>query len=282
MFRLVSAWVLVNGLLMTPVWLSGAVADGPITAWLSLEAAMIVGTMALLPRRPWGRARAGILAAGAILCAVVSLADVVMRLSLGRPLNLSLDLYLLNAVYRLAVGNSGFLRTLLAMAAMGASLALCATAAAWLLTPAASDRAEPRPRLVPRLGGVVLVAALALGFVGRSSPAVGDRLATPGLGLVLAQAELFRATRTEREAFAAELERRPDGLADLPDLLSRLEGRNVVLTFIESYGMAALEDPEFAAIIRPRLQEAEARIERAGLHMASGELASPTLGGQSW
>lgn len=280
--RLVSAWVLVNGLLMTPVWLSGAVADGPITAWLSLEAAMIVGTMALLPRRPWSRSLAWILSAGVILCAVVSLADIVMRLSLGRPLNLSLDLYLLNAVYRLAIGNSGFLRTLLAMAAMGASLALCATAAAWLLTPAAPDRAEPRPRLVPRLGGVVLVAALALGFVGRSSPAVGDRLATPGLGLVLAQAELFRATRTEREAFAAELERRPDGLADLPDLLSRLEGRNVVLTFIESYGMAALEDPEFAAIIRPRLQEAEARIERAGLHMASGELASPTLGGQSW
>jgi len=27
MIRLVSAWVLVNGLLMTPVWLSGAVTD---------------------------------------------------------------------------------------------------------------------------------------------------------------------------------------------------------------------------------------------------------------
>jgi len=105
--RLVSAWVLVNGLLMSPVWLSGAVTEGPATAWLSLEAALIVGAMALLPRRPWSRGLAWILAAGVILCAVVSLADLVLRVSLGRPLNLSLDLYLLNAVYRLMVGNSG-------------------------------------------------------------------------------------------------------------------------------------------------------------------------------
>jgi len=102
------------------------------------------------------------------------------------------------------------------------------------------------------------------------------------MGLVLGQAEVFRSMRSERQAFAAELERRSDGFADLPDLFSRLEGRNVVLTFIESYGMAALEDPEFAATIRPRLQDASARIEGAGLHLATGELASPTLGGQSW
>ncbi|HAC05458.1 MAG TPA: hypothetical protein DCF71_06260, partial [Gemmatimonadetes bacterium] len=60
MIRLVSAWVLVNGLLMSPVWLSGAVTEGPATAWLSLEAALIVGAMALLPRRPWSRGLAWI------------------------------------------------------------------------------------------------------------------------------------------------------------------------------------------------------------------------------
>ncbi len=48
MIRLVSAWVLVNGLLMTPVWLTSAVTDAPAPAWLSLEAAWIVGAMALL------------------------------------------------------------------------------------------------------------------------------------------------------------------------------------------------------------------------------------------
>ena len=282
MIRIVSGWVLVNGLLLAPLWLTGAVTDDPAPAWLSLEAALIVGAMALLPRRPWSRGLAWILAAGVILFLVASLADLIFRVSLGRPLNLSLDLYLLSAVYLLAVGNSGFLRTLLGFGAIAVSLALSAFATAWLLTPAASDRERPLPRLVPWLGGVAVVAALTLGLIGRSAPAIGHRLATPAVQLVLEQAELVRATRREREAFAAELERQPGGFADLPGLLSRLEGRNVVVTFIESYGMAALEDPEFAATIRPRLDEAAARIEGAGLHVATGKLASPTLGGQSW
>ena len=282
MIRLVSGWVLVNGLLLAPLWLTGAVTDDPAPAWLSLEAALIVGAMALLPRRPWSRGLAWILAAGVILFLVASLADLIFRVSLGRPLNLSLDLYLLSAVYLLAVGNSGFLRTLLGFGAIAVSLALSAFATAWLLTPAASDRERPLPWLVPWLGGVAVVAALTLGLIGRSAPAIGHRLATPTVQLVLEQAELVRATRREREAFAAELERQPRGFADLPGLLSRLEGRNVVVAFIESYGMAALEDPEFAATIRPRLDEAAARIEGAGLHVATGELASPTLGGQSW
>ncbi len=282
MIRLVSGWVLVNGLLLAPLWLTGAVTDDPAPAWLSLEAALIVGAMALLPRRPWSRGLAWILAAGVILFLVASLADLIFRVSLGRPLNLSLDLYLLSAVYLLAVGNSGFLRTLLGFGAIAVSLALSAFATAWLLTPAASDRERPLPWLVPWLGGVAVVAALTLGLIGRSAPAIGHRLATPAVQLVLEQAELVRATRREREAFAAELERQPRGFADLPGLLSRLEGRNVVVAFIESYGMAALEDPEFAATIRPRLDEAAARIEGAGLHVATGELASPTLGGQSW
>jgi len=89
-------------------------------------------------------------------------------------------------------------------------------------------------------------------------------------------------TREEWEAFAVELERQPDGFEELPGLLSKLEGRNVVVVYIESYGMAALEDSEFAATIQPRLDTAAARLTRAGLKLVTGELVSPTLGGQSW
>ena len=282
MIRLVSAWVVVNGLLMLPVWLSGAVTEVPAPAWLSLEATLIVGAMALLPRRLWSRGLAWVLSAGVVLSAVVSFADLILRVSLGRPLNLSLDLYLLDAVYRLAVGNSGFLRTILGFGAIAALLVLTAFATTWLLTPATSDREKPLPRMVPRLGGVALVAALALGLIGRSVPAIGDRIDTPAVRLVVEQAGRLQETREEWEAFALELEKQPDGFAELPGLLSKLEGRNVVVTYLESYGMAALEDPEFAATIRPRLDTAAARITRAGLNFVTGELVSPTLGGQSW
>ena len=102
MIRLVCAWVVVNGLLLAPAWLSKALTDAPTPPWLSVEAAVIVGGMALLPRRPWSRGLAWPLAAGVVLAAVASFADLVFRVSLGRALNLSLDLYLLDAVYRLA------------------------------------------------------------------------------------------------------------------------------------------------------------------------------------
>jgi hypothetical protein len=52
MIRLVSTWALVNGLLTTPTRLSGAVTDALEPSWLSLEAALIVDAMALLPRWP--------------------------------------------------------------------------------------------------------------------------------------------------------------------------------------------------------------------------------------
>ena len=282
MIRLVSGWVLVNGLLLTPSWLSGAATDAPTPAWLSLEAALIVGAMAILPRRPWSRVPAWVLATGVILFVVVALADVIFRVSLGRPLNLSLDLHLLSAVYRLAVGNSGFVRTLLGFGAITVSLGLSTFAIAWLLTPTASDGKKLLSRPVPRVGGGIIVGSLALGLIGLGAPAIGHLTAAPAVWLAVEQAGQFRATRQERKAFAAELEMRPDGFADLPGLLSRLEGRNVVVTYIESYGMAALEDPEFSATIRPRLDTTAARIERAGLHFATGEFVSPTLGGQSW
>ena len=166
MIRLVSAWVLVNGLLMTPVWLSGAVTDAPAPAWLSLEAALVVGGMALLPRRPWSRGLAWILAAGVVLYVVVALADLVFRVSLGRPLNLSLDLYLLSAVYRLAVGNSGLFRTLLGFGAISVSFGLSAFATAWLLTPAPAGQGKRFSRLVPRVGGGVIVATLVIAVIG--------------------------------------------------------------------------------------------------------------------
>ena len=283
MIRLVSGWVLVNGLLLTPSWLSGAVTGAPApAAWLSVEAALIVGAMALLPRRTWSRGLAWVVAAAIILFVVVALADLVFRVSLGRPLNLSLDLYLLSAVYRLAVGNSGFFRTLSGIGAITVSLALSSFAMAWLLTPTASAGKKLLSGPVPRAGGGIIVGSLALGLTGLGAPAVGHLMAAPAAWLAVEQVEQFRATRQERRAFAAELETRPDGFADLPGLLSRLEGRNVVVTYIESYGMAAIEDPEFAATIRPRLDTTAARIESAGLHFATGEFASPTLGGQSW
>ena len=68
--------------------------------------------------------------------------------------------------YRLAVGNSGFLRTLLGFGTIAVLLALSTFATAWLLTPAASNDNKPLPGpLVARFGAGVLVGTLVLGLI---------------------------------------------------------------------------------------------------------------------
>ena len=86
----------------------------------------------------------------------------------------------------------------------------------------------------------------------------------------------------ERDVFAAELEAAPADYAALPGLLQRLRGRDVLLAFVESYGMSALDDPRYAPVLGPRLDALSARMAAAGLHVATGRLAAPTQGGQSW
>jgi hypothetical protein len=274
MTRLVSAWVLVNGLLLAPGWVSSALTDTPPTALISLEAALLVGAMVLLPRRPWSRALAWVLAVGIVLAALASFVDLVFRQGLGRPLNLSLDLYLLDAVYRLAVGNTGLPRTIFGIGAIVVVGGLALFATAWLLTPTSLDwdRRLTRPTSKAASGILAGTAVLAL---------IGWGVSAPALSLAVDQLRLFGATRAERAVFASQLEQ-PSRFTGIQEPLSGLDGRDVVLAYIESYGMAALEDPEFAATLRPRLQLSAAELESAGLHLATGSLTSPTTGGQSW
>lgn len=281
MLRLVAAWVVVNGLLMTPRWVSAAVIEGPTVPWLSLEAALIVGGMALLPPRRWSRILARGVAVSVVLLATAALADLVFRVSLGRSLNLSVDLYLLESVYRLAVGNVGFLRAVLGVGAIAVLMTGSVLATAWLLEPReAAD--ERRRRDVPRLAVAMIACASLLGLIGMLVDAVGHRFVTPSASLLSEQAALWGATRGERASFAADLRAQPSGFADLPGLFSALKGRNVVVAYIESYGMAALEDPDFAAVVGPRLRAARARLDTVGFHLATGRFTSPTVGGQSW
>ncbi len=280
LIRLVAAWVLVNGLFLAPLWVSAAVWDTP-PPWVSLEAAVIAAGMALLPHRPWSRGLTWLLAVCVVLVAGAGLADLVFQQSLGRSLNLSLDLYLVQAVYRLAVGNTGFLRTLLGIVLIVASSALTIYAAARLLAPATSSDGRG-PATGPRLAAGIVGGTLALGLIGMVVPALGQRVAAPAASLLGNQWALLRAARAERLAFAADLGREPRAFAGVPDLFSGLVGHNVVLTYIESYGTAAVDDPELSAVVRPRLEAAEARLDSAGLHIVTGTLVSPTTGGQSW
>ena len=118
----------------------------------------------------------------------------------------SLDLYLVGAVYDLALGNLGLANTLLASVAGALGLGLVTWVLARLLKPVGGKAS----RLVPRLGGVALIALFALGLAqGSSAPWLGDQMALPAVELAKEQAEQFRRTLIERKSFAAELAASP-------------------------------------------------------------------------
>ncbi len=83
-------------------------------------------------------------------------------------------------------------------------------------------------------------------------------------------------------AFRAELA--AGNYADLPSehLLTRLDGADVLIIFVEAYGRVAFENSGIAASVRPALQEFDAALAARGFASQSAWITSPTFGGQSW
>ncbi|HJT05935.1 MAG TPA: sulfatase-like hydrolase/transferase, partial [Stellaceae bacterium] len=65
-------------------------------------------------------------------------------------------------------------------------------------------------------------------------------------------------------------------------LLPGLKRQDVYLVFFESYGTTVLDTPRYAATVKPALAEFAATVGRAGYHLASSRIVSPTFGGGSW
>ena len=316
---------LLNLLLVLPGWVA---ARRPVAPWIALEALVVVAVLLLLPRfriplrlqnrilgragwrRAWRGGIGSLVALGALVVAVLSVADVAARESLARPLNLYLDVRLVQPVASLLAGNLGPVRaTLLAVGALLATLGV-GLLLAWLLagvlrgseagTEARTSRAlGPRLARAPltRAGAGLTMLVLPLGLWGEArwvqapdeASAAGaalDRLRTwTGIPVV----DLFREQRVimarmlgERETFASEMAAVPASYAGLPGLLEGLGGQEVILAFVESYGISAVEDPRYAPVVGPRLDDMERRLEAAGLHVVSGRLQAPSQGGQSW
>ncbi len=72
--------------------------------------------------------------------------------------------------------------------------------------------------------------------------------------------------------------------ATIPDqgLFQILQGKDVLIIFIESYGRTALDKPEFSEHIRPLLQAQAEKLQTARIGVRSAYFTSPTVGGLSW
>lgn len=240
---------------------------------------LLLGCLAL---GGWALPLAGALALTFMV--VVKLADLAVFAAFGRGFDPLADMQMLASGAHLLTGSVGLAGAVIAFAAM--VLLLGGLLALLLLALRAWARAGRGLTAAPRLaaGMVALVFALlsaaeirtALnGWTGWNPPghAFTSRLAAEHL-------RDFGRSRAALAEFRAAAGSDPwQGRADL---LSRLEGRDVILVFVESYGRAAFDNPAYADRHRASLAEGAAALEAAGLAARSGWLTSPVIGGQSW
>lgn len=272
MSRLLLLFLTLNFLLIAPLWWRFGEISSYLLAW---EALIIAPLMLLLPVGPTRRVLAVGVVSWVMLATAVNLGTAATQMAFARPLNLYLDVPLLRSIYHLLVGNVGQLLAVCAMLAGVASLFAITLILVRLLLP-------PVAYSVKRLPGVValtlLVIATSSAVLELNGIRLVDNARLPMVNTTRFQWQQMTDTHAARLAFTAQLASAPLEARQLPGL----EGRNVLLTFIESYGISALENPRYSGVLLPTLAEMQQRLEARDLHVVSGMLTAPIRGGQSW
>ncbi|MET8565517.1 sulfatase [Streptomyces flaveolus] len=246
---------------------------------LPVEGVLLAAPLLGLPPR----ARRAAAVAGGFLTGLLALlkgVDMGFHAVLLRPFDPVLDWGLLgNAAdyLRATSGRTGELLAVTGAVVLTLAVLALATLAALRLT-AVMDRHRPRAVRVTltlatawllcvtlglRTGGVPVAATIDADLVGEHVRQLRTSLADAGV---------FRR-QAAHDAFAHT----PPGR-----LLTGLRGKDVLFTFVESYGRSAIEDPEMGPRTGAVLKENAAALRAAGFAARSGWLRSPVTGGGSW
>lgn len=260
-------------------WIALALPDHPDAvgldafARLPLEWPLMMLLLLVVPR---GLRKPAALGCGLLLLVVLFLkiADIGTKSAFQRPFNPYLDAKMLADGWNLMSGTVGTVTAIAGVAAVIVGLVLILvlflTAARWFAE-------VPRPGrswVIISLVAIMLLGGLAAFF---GAPRIEARMPSY-LGARLA---LIVRSVEDMHVFETALAR-GEGPRMGEGLFRRLENKDIVLLFIESYGRSAIDDPRYAATTRSRLESVQAEIEKAGLQSASAWTTSPTVGGLSW
>ncbi|WP_295532411.1 sulfatase-like hydrolase/transferase [uncultured Thioclava sp.] len=246
---------------------------------LPLELPVILLVLAALPRD----ARISyvlrvVLVAVLVALVALKLADIGTFTAFARPFNPAVDLFMIEAGTRFGISTIGL--PLVILAALGGALALAGLI--WTLWWASGQWLGLASGPVARsLTGVA--AALGVLVIGaQQSNSLPLRLPWYAGTTHLASAHLRSFTQTLADLKRFRAAAANDPFAGSAGLFDRLQGRDVLIVFIESYGRASFDNPLYAPTHVATLENAAPKLAQAGLAMRSGWLTSPTEGGQSW
>ncbi len=268
--------IAINLLFLAPHWLLNQQIGAP---WLALESVWVSALMIILTKARKNSALTTIGASIILTLSFLIFFDEMARQSLGRPLNLYLDLQLGNAVYNLMTGSLGVSVTVMVLGGCVLMIPLIVWSLGNLL--ALPSQSFGRTRRFQILSAIILL-LLPIAAVQYAPLSRHTVLSLPAFYLVRDQYQHFVRMMAEQNTFIEEIKANPTYVAYPTTVLNQLKQSDVLFAFLESYGMSTLTDPRYSQIIKPRLKDFAKRAKNAGLHVATGMLEAPTQGGQSW
>ncbi len=251
---------------------------------VALELPVLLALFAALPARHWATTWArGAFTLIVAAIALQKLADFAMFTAFNRGFNPLVDMPLAVAGWRLGSGAVGLPLAVLALLAGLLAIVACALVFWWALGQWAALRL-PRGMGAPVLGIAGLGTLLVGAEVGHRMGAWSLPATPPGTAfttrVAVERAATLRQTWRDLGTFAKAAEQDP--MAGRAGLLDRIGQRDVLLTYVESYGRASLDGPLYAPTHRATLRQAEPGLRRAGYSLRSAWLRAPIVGGQSW
>jgi hypothetical protein len=279
--RRVAAWTTtaLAGLLV----LSALVVPGEVsrlTPWvfvrIPVEGLLGVGLLLVLP----ARARRVVVALAGLLLGVltvIKIIDMAFYEALARPFDPVLDWILLDdavGFLRSSFGRAGAFGAVVGVVLLVATVLVLMTLSVLRLSRLAVRHRTGAARTALVLA-VVWVACAVIGVQVVSGLPVASGSAA---ALVYDRALQARVGLHDKQSFAAQAAVDPFGDTPGDKLLTGLRGKDVMLTFIESYGRSALGDAQVDAV----LDDGTRRLSAAGYASRSAFLTSPVAGGGSW
>ena len=246
---------------------------------LPVELIVLAVVLLALPSRA-RRITAIVLGAFVGLSTVLKCLDMGFYETLARPFDLVFDWVLLSDAADWMKDSFGHSGEVLAIIGVIVLLIAVLAGSALAMVRLADVMARHRPMAVRTT--LVLGVAWIMCFT-LSVQVGGVTLATKGYSQFLSnRVKYVREGLGDADVFKKQLT--VDAFAKTPpnQLLTGLRGKDVLFTFIESYGRVALDDPTMAPEMDKTLTAGDARLKAAGFSSRSAWLRSPVTGAGSW
>jgi hypothetical protein len=256
---------------------------------ISMEIAIVLGVIAAWQALGLPATRVLVVLASVVvvLTILVRLADMTARGVVARPLNIILDVTLIPALFHVVQTTAGYWGAAGLVAAAAAAIIIMAFLVYWMIGNAAERFKYPATRFI--FAGAALVGAVVYGFQLNAGPVLAGYypINDGATHAWQAQARQFADNRRRRTEFVVAtaddpLNDWPSGTGETSRLFDKLDGADVLLIYIESYGRSAVEDELYTDTFVPLLETLDERFAEDGLHSRSGWMTAPMVGGQSW